>query len=113
MAPRDGRIGVLQVVSLEAARRRPTETAYGGTNPMNDDESNRHIRGILSPGSSASVASVANQENTALHAHNLPAAHRFDPFFHPFDPFLSVSKVVNALNRAALDLNGNCRSGWR
>jgi len=41
------------------------------------------------------------------------AAHRSDPFSHPFNSFNPVSKIVNALNRAALAPNGNRRSGRR
>jgi hypothetical protein len=76
------------------------------------NESKQYTPAALSLGWSTSVASVANQGNTAFHALRSTAAHRFDPFFHPFNPFLSVSPPVNALNRAALARNGNLRSGW-
>jgi hypothetical protein len=38
---------------------------------------------------SASVTSVANQRSAAPHAHRAIAAHRCNPFSHPFDPFNS------------------------
>jgi hypothetical protein len=41
-----------------------------------------------------SVTSVANQRNTAFHAHSPTAAHRCDPFSHPFDPFNPYPKLL-------------------
>jgi hypothetical protein len=76
------------------------------------NESKQYTPAALSQGWSTSVASVASQGNTALHALRSTAARWFDPLFHPFNPFLSVSPLVNALNRAALAQNGNRRPGW-
>jgi hypothetical protein len=72
-----------------------------------NDESNQYSPGLVAPNRAmvlllatagveseiTSVASVANQRNTTLHAYSPTAAHRCDPFSHPFNPFNPYPKV--------------------